>query len=259
MYRLSRLGEVSCPALIAPSARRCLKSESTNCSIISPVEFIWPLISLCHIFYFQKSLEECQTEAEEVRSCFIRRQEQLEKTKDSRSYRAPKEDSAGGRRRYHVRRDQIERLLSLCFTHTRIAELLGISRMTLWRRMRELDVEATYDGISDDELDKLVEEYRKVHPFTGERELLGHIRSRELHIQRYRVRDSIHRVDPINTALRWHDKLQRKPYSVPRPNSLWHIDANLKLVRWGFVIQASMDGYSRVVVYRCQMFPQQQS
>jgi len=84
--------------------------------------------------------------------------------------------------------------------------------------------------------------------------LLGHIRSKQLNVQRHRVRDSIHRVDPINTALRWHDKLHRKPYSVSSSNSLWHIEANLKLVRWGFVIQAGIDGYSRIIVYaKCSL------
>ena len=41
-------------------------------------------------------------------------------------------------------------------------------------------------------------------------------------------------------------------YSVPSPHSLWHIDSNLKLIRWGFPIQGAVDRYSRVVIYaRC--------
>ena len=70
-----------------------------------------------------------------------------------------------------------------------------------------------------------------------------------MHIQRSRVRNSIHRTDPINTALRWSDPINRRPYSVPSSNSLWHLDGNLKLVRWGLTIHAAIDGYSRVMVF----------
>src|SRR6478609_9464543 len=85
--------------------------------------------------------------------------------------------------------------------------------------------------------------------FTGERELIGHIHALGYKVQRFRVRNSIHATDPINTALRWFDPINRRPYSVPSPNSLWHIDSNMKIVRWGFTIHAAIDGYSRVVVY----------
>ena len=35
--------------------------------------------------------------------------------------------------------------------------------------------------------------------------------------------DAMRVTDPINTALRWREITPRRPYSVPRPNSLWHI------------------------------------
>ena len=44
------------------------------------------------------------------------------------------------------------------------------------------------------------------------------------HVTRSRLRQAIHDVDPINTALRWGGTVRsRRPYSVPGPNSLWHI------------------------------------
>jgi len=85
--------------------------------------------------------------------------------------------------------------------------------------------------------------------FAGERELLGHIRGSGYNVQRIRVRNSIHVTDPINTALRWFDPINRRPYSVPFPNSLWHMDSNMKLIRWGIVIHAAIDGYSRCLVF----------
>ena len=60
--------------------------------------------------------------------------------------------------------------------------------------MQELQVDGRYDDITDNQLDELVENYRKLHPYTGEREMLGHIRSKQLNVQRHRVRESIHRV-----------------------------------------------------------------
>ena len=37
------------------------------------------------------------------------------------------------------------------------------------------------------------------------------------------MRDAMRVTDPINTALRWREITPRRPYSVPGPNSLWHI------------------------------------
>ena len=33
------------------------------------------------------------------------------------------------------------------------------------------------------------------------------------------------------------------------PNSLWHLDAYHKLIRWNFVIHGGIDGFSRLIVY----------
>ncbi|KAI3352044.1 hypothetical protein L3Q82_020859 [Scortum barcoo] len=43
--------------------------------------------------------------------------------------------------------------------------------------------------------------------------------------------------------------LRRWQYSVPGPNSLWHIDGNYKLIRWRFVVNGGVDGFIRLVVY----------
>nr|XP_058962207.1 uncharacterized protein LOC131789152 [Pocillopora verrucosa] len=46
--------------------------------------------------------------------------------------------------------------------------------------------------------------------------------------------------------------ISRRQYSVPWPNSLWHLDGHHSLIRWGFVIHGCMDGFSRRVVFlRC--------
>ena len=76
-------------------------------------------------------------------------------------------ESSGGRPRFIVTRGQLERLLSLNCTKTRFSDLLGISRTTLWRRLRELELDRPYNDISDEELNDLVKKYRIDHPYTG--------------------------------------------------------------------------------------------
>ena len=41
----------------------------------------------------------------------------------------------------------------------------------------------------------------------------------------------------------------RRAYSVPGPNSLWHIDGHHSLVNWGFVLHGAIDGVSRGIVF----------
>ena len=60
-------------------------------------------------------------------------------------------------------------------------------------------------------------------PDVGERLLQGALRSKGIIVQRRRVHEAVHRVDPINVALRYQPRIQRLYYSVPGPNSLWHI------------------------------------
>ena len=89
---------------------------------------------------------------------------------------------------------------------------------------------------------------------SGERMVIGILRSRGIHVPRQRVRDIIRRIDPINTALRWRAMHPRYQYDVPGPNALWHIDGLHKLIRWGFVVHGGIDGFSRLVVFlKCAM------
>lgn len=89
-------------------------------------------------------------------------------------------------------------------------------------------------------------------PGIGERMILGHVRSNGLNIQRRRIRDSIRRVDPgglMDRTERLTRTIRRRIYSVPHPHYMWHIDGNHKLIRWGFVIHAAIDGFSRCCLY----------
>jgi len=64
----------------------------------------------------------------------------------------------------------------------------------------------------------------------------GYLRASGLVVQRHRVRQSLNRVDPLGSACRWGRAVTRRTYSVPTPNSLWHLDSHMKLVRYVFSV-----------------------
>ncbi len=129
-----------------------------------------------------------------------------------------------GRPKYLITDEQLNYLISLEFSWNDISALLGISRMTLYRRRREFGLLTDTRGIANDQLRHLLTEMRRQHPNFGETMAMGHIRSLGYHVKRAQLRNAIHQTDPIQTALRWRGGLTpRRPYSVPGPNSLWHI------------------------------------
>ena len=103
------------------------------------------------------------------------------------------------------------------------------------------------------ELDELVLEYMgRPGLTTGRTYLGGYLKLLGLRIQRRRIRECVARVEPANTALRWGIVVSRRQYSVPWPNSLWHLDGQHSLIRWGLVIHGCINGYSRRIVFlRC--------
>lgn len=106
--------------------------------------------------------------------------------------------------------------------------------------------------ISDGEIDRLVIEALATLPGMGERMIVGHIRSKQLRVQRHRIRASITRFDPgglMERRCRIARTINRRVYSVPNPHYMWHIDGNHKLIRWGFVIHVAIDGFSRCCLY----------
>ncbi len=110
-----------------------------------------------------------------------------------------------GRPPLEVSVDDIEYLRGLRFTWTKIAEILGISRSTLYRRLEQEGIdhhELHYTNISDYELDRVVESIKQAHPNAGERLLIEHLNRLRIWVPRARARGEIHRVDPINTAIR---------------------------------------------------------
>ena len=124
-----------------------------------------------------------------------------------------------GRPSYETDIEQVELLREYSFSRTTISKIMGVHRSTFWRKVNKYcgNKELKYSDINDEDLDQIKIEIRKNHPLSGERVIIGLIRSRGMHIQRVRIRASIHRVDPVNAAVRWIRKNPRGVYSVPGP------------------------------------------
>lgn len=116
-------------------------------------------------------------------------------------------------------------LRSIGLSWTRISAIFGVSRMTLYLKRKEAGIldDFKYSPISDEELERKVQDIKVQMPDIGEKMISGVLRSNGICVQRHRIRKAIHSIDPIKTALRWHEKVQRRSYSVPGPMSLWHI------------------------------------
>ena len=75
----------------------------------------------------------------------------------------------------------------------------------------------------DEEIDSIIQDFIARHgSTTGKTYLRGHSRAMGYTVQRRRIRESLNRVDPRNTGLRWGALVSRRVYFVLWPNSLWH-------------------------------------
>ena len=138
-----------------------------------------------------------------------------------------------GRPRLCITKEQIEYLLHIGFSCSKVADVIGVSLSTIRRRMTEygLTVHALYSTISDRELDELAEQIKQDFPNCGYRMMQGHLLRQGHRIPHARIRNCLHRIDPDGVAIRWATTVQRRKYTVPSPLSLWHIDGNHKLIR----------------------------
>ena len=145
----------------------------------------------------------------------------------------------------------ITELLALKLSYSQIAKVLGICRTSLYKKMNEyrIDYKEKYSEISDHELDYTIKQIYQDQHKMGEFMLMGHLRSKGINVQRKRLREAIHRVDPEGVEERKAKGIKRRVYEVPHPNFIWHIDGNHKLIRYRLVIHCAIDGYSRLITF----------
>lgn len=142
-------------------------------------------------------------------------------------------------------------MLALGYEITQISSLLGVSRPTLYKLMKDADINQAgrYSNIADGELDDRLAHIKNSHPNAGEVMVSGHLRAQGITVKRSMLRSSLHRVDPEGVVERRRTRLRHRVYDNPCPNYVWHIDGNHKLIRWGIVIHVAIDGFSRLVTF----------
>ncbi|KAM9500709.1 uncharacterized protein Hap1MRO34_005142 [Clarias gariepinus] len=158
-------------------------------------------------------------------------------------------ETGRGRPRISISETTLTHLIELGLPVKSIAELLGVSRATLFRRMTEngLSVRAMYSTCTDEELDALITEIKRSLPDAGYRMVRGSLLAQGHRVQFDRVCASMHRVDSVGILSRMTNLrcIARKTYCVPHPNYMVHVDTNHKLIRYNLVIFGGIDSYSR--------------
>ena len=146
--------------------------------------------------------------------------------------------------------EEILQLKSLNYSWTKIADMLQVSRQTLYRRLEEFGIDSyKFTSISEQDLDTALIDIKESHPSCGEVMIQGHLLHNGIKVPREKLRAAIHRVDHTNTISRHSSVIRRRVYTTPHPNAVWHLDGNHKLIRWRLVIHASANGYSRLITY----------
>lgn len=154
---------------------------------------------------------------------------------------------------FQIPRSVLECYLEQNLKIEEISKILSVSESTIYRRMRQYHLsKMEFSTVTEDELDRVVSEITKEFPHSGEGLIKQMLLGKEIKVQRWRLRESLHRVDSEGIAQRKRGRLTRRVYHVQGPNHLWHIDTNHKLIRWNLVIIGGIDGFSRLpVMLKC--------
>uniref|UniRef100_A0A3Q3LU62 Uncharacterized LOC113134104 n=2 Tax=Mastacembelus armatus TaxID=205130 RepID=A0A3Q3LU62_9TELE len=156
-----------------------------------------------------------------------------------------------GRPTLDISREQIELLLTQGFTVRAMARMLGCSSSYLHKKMKTFQISARnrFTRISDSDLQEHIRVLHNQFPTSGSEMMRGYLHADGIVVPRRRVRETLNHIDPAAAAQRWSQAVVRRTYYVPFPNSLWHIDGHMRLIRWGFVTHAGIDGNSRIITY----------
>ena len=96
------------------------------------------------------------------------------------------------------------------------AEMLLVSRTTLWRRAKELGIPTqSPTDITDNDLDAVIRMIYHQSPNSGTVMVWGQLRSHQLYVPRRRVRESLLRLCPRAVENRASRAVSRRVYNVP--------------------------------------------
>ena len=81
----------------------------------------------------------------------------------------------------------------------------------------------SYTVITEEELEPNIRDIPRLTPYSGETYIRGALQSRNIYIPRWRVREALQTLDPINRAIRRRYAIQRRLYNVRKPNHLAYL------------------------------------
>ena len=139
-----------------------------------------------------------------------------------------------GRPALGISYDHLVYLLNFELSVSDIAQALGVSESTIFRRMKTYGLSFRQNqnvALSDQELEDKVREVLREFPNAGYSRVISQLSVKGLRPAQLRVREAMQRVDPQGVAVRWLRLTPRRQYSVSAPLALWHIDGNHKLIR----------------------------
>ncbi|KAI2647160.1 Reverse gyrase 1 [Labeo rohita] len=139
--------------------------------------------------------------------------------------------SSRSRPAIQITRDQTEFLMKQGHTVKRMARMLGCSSSFLYKRSKllGLSIRSRMSRVDDGELENVVRRLQWQYPNTGNDVTL--LVAEGLKVSCQRVREMLVLINPAAAARRWSSTVTRRVYYVPYPNSLWHIDGNMCLIR----------------------------
>ena len=156
-------------------------------------------------------------------------------------YKHKKHNNKPGNSYYDIDKIHLEFLISIGHNVSEIAKdgLLGgvMHRNTITRFMKKNDIKSPksrYTALEDNDIKSIIRDITKSFPNSGIRELVAMLKGRNppVIVQRDRVQKLMAEINPVATIRRWAQVIPRRTYSVPTPNSLWHIDTHHSLIRY---------------------------
>ena len=73
-----------------------------------------------------------------------------------------------------------------------------------------------YSEVNEEELAWKVRAILRITPFSGETYLRGALRARGIYVQRWKIREALQRIDPVNRAIGRRYAIQRHLYNVKK-------------------------------------------
>jgi len=137
----------------------------------------------------------------------------------------PKARTPAGRNAYVIEKEELEAMINERLTNIEMAEMIGVSKNTIVRRRKQFNLPRPKTEMTNEEAEGLVlEVIEDGHVGVGSGAIEAALQIRGIKLPRAQLRAACKKVDRRGVVARWMEAVKRRRYSVPFPNSLWHMD-----------------------------------